>query len=135
MGGVVKLANQLLVGIQHVAMAESFLFGIKLGADPKVLFDVITRSSGDSFILRQRVPYPGLSPTSPANNDFTPGFTTELMAKDMDLILSTAKEVNVPLPTSSLAYQLFEAAKASGFSQKDCSIVSLVLRRLAGESV
>ena len=132
MGEVVKLANQLLVGVSMIAVAESFLFGTRLGADPQTLYDVLTRSSGNSFILEKQVPYPNIAPTSAANRDFAPGFMTELMAKDLDLILSAAKALRMPLITCSLAYQMYEAAKAVGLGKKDFSVVSKIIQRLAG---
>ncbi len=135
MGEVVKLANNLVGAICGIAVSEGFLFGTRLGADPKTLFEVISASAGNCWFLQTRVPYPDVIPESPANNDFAPGFTTDLMAKDLGLILSAADATQTPLPAGSLTQQLLLAAKASGLGQKDWSVVSKIVRRLAGEDV
>jgi 3-hydroxyisobutyrate dehydrogenase len=133
MGEAVKLANQLLVGVINVAVSEAFLFGTRLGADPKVLFDVISQSSGDSFLMRMNVPYPNIVPTSAANRDFAPGFMVDLMKKDLALILSAANNLKLPLLMSHVAHELFQATSAKGMGSKDMTAVSLLLRELAGE--
>ena len=136
MGEVVKLTNQLLVGVNLTAICEAFLFGTKLGADPKTLWEVITKSSGNSFILERNVPYPGIVPTSPVNYDFEPDFkfTTDLMAKDLGLCLSAADVTQFPLLLCSVAHQLMEATRAAGLGKKDCSIVNKIIRQLGGEN-
>jgi len=133
MGEVVKLANNLAAAINGVGVFEAFLFGVKLGADPKVLYEVMSASSGNSWVLQTRVPYPDVIPQSPANEDFAPGFTTDLMAKDLGLILSAAGATKTPLLAGSLTRQLIEAAQAAGYGSKDWSVVAKVIQQLAGE--
>lgn len=135
MGEVVKLTNNLIGAVCGIAVCEGFLFGTKLGADPKTLFEVISASAGNCWFLQTRVPYPDVIPQSPANQDFAPGFTTDLMAKDLGLILSAAEAMKIPLLAASLAHQLVEGARAIGLGQKDWSVVSKVVRRLAGDEV
>jgi len=72
-------------------------------------------------------------PESPANKDFAPGFTIDLMAKDLGLILSAAEATKIPLLAASLTHELLEATRASGLGDKDWSVVSKTIRRLAGE--
>jgi 3-hydroxyisobutyrate dehydrogenase len=135
MGEVVKLANNLVGGICGLAVCEGFLFGTRLGADPKTLFEVMSASSANCWFLQTRVPYPNVIPESPANKDFPPGFTADLMAKDLGLILSAAEATKTPLLAGALARQIVEAARTSGLGSKDWSVISKVIRRLAGEDV
>jgi len=135
MGEVVKLANNLIGAVCGIAVCEGFLFGTKLGADPKMLFEVISASAGNCWFLQTRVPYPNVIPGSPANEDFAPGFTTDLMAKDLGLILSAAEATHIPLLAASLTRQLVEAARVMGLGNKDWSVVTKVIQRLAGEEV
>jgi len=135
MGEVVKLANNLIGAVCGIAVCEGFLFGTKLGADPKTLFEVISASAGNCWFLQTRVPYPNVIPQSPANNDFAPGFTTDLMAKDLGLIMSAAEATQIPLLATSLTRQLIEAARVMGLGSKDWSVVAKVIQRLAGEEV
>ena len=133
MGEVVKLANNLAAAIAGVGVFEGFLFGVKLGADPKVLYEVMSASSGNSWVLQTRVPYPNVIPGSPANDDFAPGFTADLMAKDLGLILSAAEATKIPLLAGSLTRQLVEAARAAGYGSKDWSVIARIIQQLAGE--
>lgn len=135
MGEVVKLSNNLIGAVCGIAVCEGFLFGTRLGADPKTLFEVISASAGNCWFLQTRVPYPDVIPESPANQDFAPGFTTDLMAKDLGLILSAAEATKIPLLAASLAHQLIEATQVIGLGDKDWSVVSKTIRRLAGEKV
>jgi len=135
MGEVVKLANNLAAAVAGIGAWEGFLFGTKLGADPKTLFEVISASSGNSWVVQTRVPYADIIPNCPANNDFAPGFTTDLMAKDFGLILSAAETMKFPLLAGSLTYQLLEAARAAGLGHKDWSAVCKVIYKLAGEEL
>jgi len=133
MGEVVKLSNNLMACLAGLGVFEGFLFGTKLGADPKVLYEVASASSGNSWVLQTRVPHPGVIPDSPANNDFAPGFTIDLMAKDLGLVLSAAEANKVPLLGATLMRQLMQAAQAAGLGKKDWSAVFKVIRQLAGE--
>ena len=135
MGEVVKLANNLVAAVCGIGVCEGFLFGTKLGVDPKTLYEVISNSAGNCFVLQTRVPYPDVIPESPANKDFAPGFTADLMAKDLGLILSAAEAKKIPLLAASLTRQLVEASRAAGLGDRDWSVVSKVIRRLAGEEV
>ncbi len=133
MGEVVKLSNNLVGVLCGIGVCEGFLFGTKLGADPKVLFEVISASSGNCWFLQTRVPYPDVIPESPANKDFPPGFTVDLMAKDIGLILSAARASKIPLLATSLAHELLEATSAIGLGDKDWSVISKTISYLAGE--
>lgn len=129
MGETVKLANNLIAGVSMAAVAEGFALGVRAGADPNVLFEVISKSSGNCWTLQTRPPVPGLVPTSPADHDFAPGFMTDLMHKDLGLALAAGDELNVPLMLTALAHQLYAMTSAQGHGRKDFSAVG---RMLAG---
>ena len=124
MGGTVKLANNLIAGISMAAVAEGFAFGLSKGADPKVLFDVISKSSGNCWSLENRCPVPGVLPDSPANDDFAPGFMTDLMHKDLGLVLTSAAEEKLPLYLGALARETYAAASSAGYGRLDFSAVA-----------
>ena len=131
MGEVVKLANNLMGAVCGLAMCEAFTFGIKLGADPKIIFEVL--SSSGARILWTKVPYPNLIPNGPADQDFAPGFPTDLMIKDLGLALSAADTMKMPLLACNLTRELLKATSASGLGQKDWTILRKILERLAGD--
>lgn len=127
MGEAVKLCNQLVAGASVVAVAEAFALGARLGADPKVLFDVMSRSSGNCWALQTRPPVAGLVPTAPSEQDFAPGFMVDLMHKDLALIMAAASEVGLPLALAATAQQLYARASEQGYGRSDFSAVFKVL--------
>lgn len=129
MGEAVKLCNQLVAGASVVAVAEAFALGARLGADPKVLFDVMSRSSGNCWALQTRPPVAGLVPTAPSEHDFAPGFMVDLMHKDLALIRAAASEVGLPLPLAATAQEQYARASEQGYGRSDFSVVFKVLER------
>lgn len=127
MGETVKLANNLISGVTMVAVAEAFTLGVRAGADPRVLFDVIGKSSGNCWSLQTRPPVPGLAPNSPADHDFAPGFMTDLMHKDLGLALAAGDALRVPLALTALAHQLYTMTSAQGYGRQDFSAVAKLL--------
>ncbi|MFI2378291.1 3-hydroxyisobutyrate dehydrogenase [Streptomyces sp. NPDC018964] len=126
-GVSVKLANQIIAGASMVAVAESYALARSLGVDPRLLFDVVSASSGDCWALRTRPPVPGVVGTSPAENGFRPGFRGALMRKDLDLALATAAAHAVPLPVTSRARELYARMTEEGLGDQDFSAVFTLL--------
>ena len=132
MGETVKLANNLIAGVSMAAVAEGFALGVRAGVDPKVLFEVIGKSSGNCWTLQTRPPVPGLVPGSPADHDFVPGFMTDLMHKDLGLALAAGDELGVPLALTALARQLYAMTSAQGHGRKDFSAIGRLLASFIG---
>ncbi len=132
MGQVFKLCNNLISAVQMVAVAEAFAVGRKFGADPGLLRQVIMVSSGRSPAVENRPPVPGILPEAPASREYAPGFTTELMAKDVGNFLRLAEAGKVPVPASALARQLYLMALGSGYGPKDYSVIGELFRGWAG---
>jgi 3-hydroxyisobutyrate dehydrogenase len=109
-GEVVKIANNLLAGINIVASAEALAMGVKSGVDFKVLFDAINASSGQNFVMQF------YAAVKAFQGDFEPGFMADLMYKDLGLAMNLAREVKIPMPVGALAHQTFSLANASPFS-------------------
>lgn len=133
MGETVKLANNMVAGISMVAVAEAFTLGVRAGADPHVLFDVMSKSSGNCWTLQTRAPVPGVVANSPASHEFAPGFMTDLMHKDLGLALAAGDELGVPLALTSLTRQLYTMTSAQGYGRKDFSAVAKLLASFARE--
>jgi 3-hydroxyisobutyrate dehydrogenase len=126
MGETVKLANQILAGTAMVAVAEAFALGIRLGADPRTLLEVIGKSTGSCWMLRQ-VPVPGLTEEAAVNRDFAPGFRVDLMHKDLGLALGAGDELGLPLTLTAVAHQLYGLASRHGHGPLDVSAVARLL--------
>jgi 3-hydroxyisobutyrate dehydrogenase len=132
MGEVVKVVNNLIAGVSMAVTAEAYNIGLRLGADPKVLYDVISKSSGRCWSHDLNHPYPGVIPAAPANDDYAPGFMVDLMRKDLGLAVSAAKGVQAPAILAAVAEQLYGAASNMGFGRRDMSAVVKALEALSG---
>jgi 3-hydroxyisobutyrate dehydrogenase len=133
MGQVAKLCNNLIYAAQMLATAEATVLARRSGVDLSQLYQILTHSTGDCVAVRTRLPAPGVIPDSPASNGWTPGFTTDLMAKDLDLAINYAARTGSPLLTSGLVRQILGAASAAGYGREDFSALAKVLNGLAGE--
>jgi len=132
MGQTVKLCNNLILGIGMVALAEGFALGTSAGVDPQLLYDVLTKSTSRSWVMETRPPVAGLVPGNPVNDDYAPGFMTDLMHKDMGLALTAGNELHVPLTLTALAHQLYGMTSAKGLGRKDFSAVAKMLGEFGG---
>jgi 2-hydroxymethylglutarate dehydrogenase len=125
MGETVKMINQVLAGINMLAIAEAFVLGTKLGADPETIYKVIRVSAGNSFLIDARVPDYVLK------GDFSrPGFALDLMLKDLGLAIESAKINKIPLFLTGQAYQYFSMASSWGLGKKDMSSVTELLEEI-----
>ena len=81
----------MVLAVQQIAVGEAFVLAEKLGLSAQSLFDVITGATGNCWAVHTNCPVPGPVPTSPANNDFKPGFATALMNKDLGLAMDAVE--------------------------------------------
>jgi len=132
MGSVVKVVNNLIAGVTLAVVAEAFNIGVRAGADPQLLHDVITRSSGNCWALQKIPPYPGLVDGAPANGDFAPGFMVDLMHKDLGLAISAAKGLQAPAMLAAVAHELFGIASHLGHGRLDQSAVVKAVEAISG---
>jgi 3-hydroxyisobutyrate dehydrogenase len=94
-GQAAKICNNMVLASTMVAVSEAFVLGEALGLDHQAFFDVAAHASGQCWALTTNCPVPGPVPTSPANRDYTPGFATGLMHKDLGLAMTAATEHGV----------------------------------------
>jgi len=127
-GQVVKLVNQLLVGVHTAAIAEAATFGAALGADAQVLLDLLGRSYGGSTMMVRHMP-------RFMTRDFSGATPVSLMLKDLGLIHDEAKAVGVPLLFGALAEQRFLEARARGLGGEDMAALVKLWEQAAGVTV
>jgi L-threonate 2-dehydrogenase len=111
-GSTVKAVNQLLAGVNLVTAAEGMAFGVALGADPKVLYEVIRGAAGGSWMFENRVPHM-------LADDYTPKSAVDIWVKDLGLVLETGKALKMPLPMAAAAHQVVMMAAAQGLGPID----------------
>ena len=127
-GEAAKICNNLIAGVAAVAVSEAFRIAEGFGVDPKVLTDVISKSSSNTWVMQQAHPVPGLVPRAASSRDYAPGFMTDLMAKDLGLAVNAARELRVPVVVAAAAQQVLRLASSHGLGRKDFTAVYTFLK-------
>ena len=131
-GQAAKICNNMILGATMIATCEAFVLADKLGLARQAMFDVVSTSSGASWSMNTYCPAPGIGPHSPADNDYTPGFSTDLMMKDLSLAQSAAVAADADTPMGALALELYrQFVNDEGGGGKD---FSAMLPRFVGRS-
>ena len=107
-GQSAKICNNMILGATMIATCEAFSLADKLGLDRQSMFDVVSTSSGYSWSMNAYCPAPGIGPNSPSDNNYLPGFSSDLMLKDLILSQIAAESVNADTPMGDLAMKLYK---------------------------
>lgn len=113
-GQAAKICNNMILGATMIATCEAFALADKLGLDRQSMFDVVSTSSGYSWSLNAYCPAPGVGPQSPADNNYTPGFASELMLKDLGLAADAAQDVDADTPMGTRALEIYRTFVEKG---------------------
>jgi 3-hydroxyisobutyrate dehydrogenase len=132
-GQAAKICNNMILAVSMIAVSEAFSLAEKLGLSHQALFDVASTSSGQCWALTSYCPVPGPVPTSPANNDYKPGFASALMVKDLTLAQDAAKAAGAATPLGKHAQEMYKAFDATGHGGVDFSGIIKHVRSLAGK--
>src|SRR6202140_4622457 len=132
-GQAAKICNNMILAVSMIAVSEAFALAEKLGLSHQALFDVASTSSGQCWALTSYCPVPGPVPTSPANNDYKPGFASALMVKDLTLAQDAAKATGAATPLGKHAHEIYKAFDAAGNGGVDFSGIIRHVRGLAGK--
>ena len=124
-GQIAKAANQIMVAAQMVAMGELLIFAQKAGADPQKVLQAIQGGAAQCWTL-------DVKPPRLFAGNRTPGFKASMQAKDLNIILETAREYGVPLPSAAVDAQLYNAMLQNGMGGLDNSAVIGIIEKLAG---
>ncbi len=127
-GQIAKAANQIMVAAQMVAMGELLIFSKKAGADPRKVVDAIKGGAAQCWSL-------DVKPTRLFSGNRNPGFKAHMQAKDMNIIMETARQYGIPLPSAAVDTQLFNAMLEMGMGELDNSAVLGILETLANTSL
>ena len=127
-GQAAKICNNMLLAISMIGTCEAFALGEKLGLEHGKLFDIISAASGQCWSVTTYCPVPGPVPTAPSNRDYTGGFATNLMLKDLKLSQAAAQGAGATTPLGAEAAQLYSLFAAQGHGQVDFSGIIKMLR-------
>lgn len=127
-GQIAKVCNQIMVAAQMVGMAELLIVAQKAGADPQKVVQAIKGGAAQCWAL-------DVKPPRLFDGNRQPGFKAYMQAKDLNIVLDTAREYGVPVPGTAANTQLFSAMLEMGMGDLDNSAVIGVIEALAGETL
>lgn len=127
-GQAAKICNNMILGITMLGTCEAIGLAEKLGLDPVKMFDIVSKSSGQSWSTTTYYPWPGPVPTAPSNRNYDGGFATTMMLKDLKLAQDAAAKAGASTPMGAQAEALYALFDGNGFGGKDFSAVLQMLR-------
>ena len=127
-GQVVKLCNQVVVGLNNLAMGEALVLAAKAGVDPATMVEAVSAGAGSSWALQNLAP-------RILSGDFRPGFKVSHQQKDLRLALELANQRSAPLPGTALVHQLFAALEAEGLGEEGTQSLVKALEKLANTTL
>jgi 2-hydroxy-3-oxopropionate reductase len=127
-GQVAKAANQIMVAAQMVAMAELLIFAQKAGTDPRKVVEAIKAGAAQCWTL-------DVKPQRLFTGNREPGFKASMQTKDLNIIMETAREYGIPLPSAAVDCQLYTAMLQAGLGDMDNSAILNVIESLAHEEL
>ncbi len=127
-GQTCKVANQIIVALNLQAVSEALVFAAKAGADPAKVRQALMGGFASSRILEVHA-------ERMLNGTFNPGFRVRLHQKDLNLALSAAKELNLSLPNTAIAQQMFSIVSSQGGGDLDHSAMVLAIERMGDITV
>lgn len=125
-GQVAKICNNMLLAIHMVGSCEALNMGIKHGLDPKVLSEIMKKSSGDNWSLQKYNPVPGVMETTPASNEYQGGFGSKLMLKDLTLSQEAASASDSQTPLGKFVFDLYTSHCKENGDLDFSSILNLI---------
>ena len=127
-GQAAKICNNMMLGIQMISVAESFVLAERLGLDAGKLFDISSRASGQCWSLTSYCPVPGPVPAAPSNHGYEAGFTAAMMLKDLILARDAAGAAGTDTPLGRRAAELYERFVEDGNAGVDFSGIIRMIR-------
>ncbi len=127
-GCILKLINNLILGVAIEAISEAMVLASKVGLDPALVTEIASVGGAQTAAMKTRGP-------RILSRDFAPRFSVGNQFKDLTNVLALADQVQVPLPTTATTREMFRAAIASGKGNLDSAAVVTVLESLANTTV
>ena len=128
-GQAAKICNNMVLGVSMIAVCEGFALAERLGLEAQTLFDISSKSSGQCWALTSYCPVPGPVPTSPANRQYSPGFTAAMMLKDLRLAQQAAGATAAATPLGASAASLYQLFVDDGTAGLDFSGIYRFIRK------
>lgn len=120
-GSAAKICNNMMLAIQMISVAEGFSLAERLGLDAQKLYDISSTATARCWSLNDYCPAPGPVPTAPSNRGYQPGFSAELMLKDLRIAMEAAQAAGAATPLGAHAAQIYAMMDLAGRSDRDFS--------------
>ena len=127
-GQAAKMCNNMLLSVLMIGTCEALALGEANGLEPAVLSEIMRKSSGGNWALEVYNPWPGVMENSAASRDYQGGFLSDLMLKDSDLAMTSARETGTAAPLGALANQIYRLHRRDGWGRRDFSGVLKFIR-------
>ncbi len=123
-GQATKACNNMLLATTMIGVGEAFSLGQNLGLDPEKLFEILSTSTGSCWAINSYCPIKNVGPSSPADNDFKPGFSADLMLKDLTIALKAIESTNTLAPFGKNSQEKFKKMVKEGRGSLDFSSIT-----------
>ncbi len=127
-GAAFKMVNQLLAGVHIAAACEAIAFAARQGLDLAKVYEVITKSAGNSWMFENRIPHV-------LDGDYAPKSAINIFTKDLGIVIDMAREAQFPVPVAGAALQMYLMAAAAGMGRDDDASVARLYAQVAGLSL
>jgi putative dehydrogenase len=127
-GAAFKMVNQLLAGVHIAAACEAVAFASRQGLDLARVYEVITKSAGNSWMFENRIPHV-------LDGDYAPRSAINIFTKDLGIVIDMAREAQFPVPIAGAALQMYLMTAAAGMGRDDDASVARLYAKIAGLSL
>ena len=127
-GAAFKMVNQLLAGVHIAAACEAIAFAARQGLELAKVYEVITKSAGNSWMFENRIPHV-------LEGDYAPKSAINIFTKDLGIVIDMAREAQFPVPIAGAALQMYLMTAAAGMGRDDDASVARLYAQVAGLSL
>ena len=120
-GQTAKVCNNLILAVSMIGVCEAFGMADRLGLERQTLFDIVSKATGQCWALTSYCPVPGPVEAAPSNRDYAPGFTAQMMLKDLRLAQAAAASAGAASPLGAEAAALYTLFCNAGNGADDFS--------------
>ncbi|CAI8905079.1 3-hydroxyisobutyrate dehydrogenase [Chryseobacterium sp. IT-36CA2] len=128
-GQVAKICNNMLLAIHMIGTSEAINLGVRHGLEPKILSEIMQKSSGRNWSLEVYNPYPGVMENAPSSRAYSGGFAVDLMTKDLGLAAEAGLETRTSTPLGNAALNLYRIWSEAGNGTSDFSSIIQFLNK------
>lgn len=127
-GSICKIVNNLIGLSVNVLLSEAFTLGVKAGISPDILFDAVSKSSGNTQSMQA-------FPETLFKRNFEPGFQVDLAAKDVGLATDMGRQMRIPMELSNIVQQRYIDAQNQGLGRLSANAVAQIQESRSGVEI